>query len=111
MSTHLGEQEPAALRQLLEQRTQQLAALHASTSWRLTAPLRWVTGAAKRLLKTADKSTKLPATPTQDYAQWVRDFDSPNEEVCANLRAQVDGFPTMPMVSILMPCNRMGSSN
>ena len=47
-----------SLLELLEQRDQQLAALHASSSWRVTAPLRWLGSAIKRLRRTP-KTTKL----------------------------------------------------
>ena len=51
-----------SLLELLEQRDQQLAALHASSSWRVTAPLRWLGSAIKRLRRSsrrASKTTKL----------------------------------------------------
>ena len=94
----------AVLQQLLAQRDQQLEAIHASTSWRITAPLRWTVGALKRLLR--KPAAALPPTKAlpRDYAQWVREFDSPNDEVYANLKAQIEGFAVLPLFSILLPC-------
>ena len=92
------------MRLQLAQRDAQLAALHASSSWRVTAPLRWAMGALKGLLR-QPAAAHQPTTPSpRDYALWVRYFDSPNDEVSANLKAQINGFAVLPLFSMLLPC-------
>ena len=95
------------LQDQLAQRDQQLAELHASSSWRLTAPLRWAGRVVQRLRRLVAGPAVSPApaaVPQKDYAEWIRQFDSPSAEVSANLRAQIDGFAQLPLFSILMPC-------
>ena len=104
MSDKSDDSSATVLQQLLALRDQQLAALHASSSWRVTAPLRWVVGALKRLLRKPAAALPPTKAPPRDYAQWVREFDSPSDEVYANLKAQIDGFAVLPLFSILLPC-------
>ena len=87
----------------LAQREQLLAALHASSSWRLTAPLRWAGLVAKGWLNKPAAAPAHAAPALRNYAEWIRQFDSPSAEVSAKLRAQIDGFAVLPLFSILMP--------
>ena len=99
--------DTAFLQSQLAVREQQLADLRASNSWRLTAPLRWLTQLAQRLRRMMSaKTIYIPADSEvkRDYAEWIRHFDSPNVEVSANLHAQVAGLAELPLFSILLPC-------
>lgn len=107
MPAKFDDSDSAALQQLLEQRDQQLAAMHASSSWRLTAPLRLAGRLLQKLRRMGTKTdVRVDVSPqkTRDYAQWIGQFDSSGPEVSANLRAQIDGFAVLPLFSILMPC-------
>ena len=99
--------EPAALQHLLDQRDQELAALRASSSWRLTAPWRLVGRALRKLRRMTTKASAcidVQPKEARDYAQWINQFETSSPEVSANLRAQIDGFAVLPLFSILMPC-------
>ena len=96
-------QRVAQLEQLLVQQEQQLAALLASRSWRLMAPLRWLGHAARRLLNKPAIAIDQMSPKQRDYADWIREFDSPSPQVKAHLVAQIDGMPRLPLFSILLP--------
>lgn len=87
---------------LVKQQEKQIDALQQSSSWRLTAPLRWVGRVAKRLLNQPLPEYAAPATAFKDYAEWIREFDSHSAEVNANLLAHMDGFADMPLFSLLL---------
>ena len=82
---------------------QQLAAIQASSSWRITSPLRFLARAAKRLLGKSAASSSPPALVLNDYSEWIRQFDSLSNEVSANFLAQIDTFSHLPLFSILLP--------
>jgi O-antigen biosynthesis protein len=92
------------LQDQLDQRDQQLAALCGSSSWRLTAPLRWAGRVAKGWLNKPIAARAHAAPVLRDYPEWIAQFDSLGTEVSFNLRAQIDGFAVFPLFSILMPC-------
>jgi O-antigen biosynthesis protein len=82
---------------------QELAAVYASSSWKITAPLRFLARAAKRLLRQPAASPASVAPALKDYAEWIRQFDTPSGEVSANLTAQIESFAHLPLFSILLP--------
>ena len=136
---------------------QQIAALHHSSSWRITAPLRFTSRQIKRVPRdiklalpalklgggvtgTFKKAVKLflregipgvkrgfrmaamsimpvaapapapalapvttPAVDNNDYAEWVRRYDTLTSADRANMRAHQADFPHKPLISVLMP--------
>jgi O-antigen biosynthesis protein len=88
---------------LLTDCEQELAAVYASSSWRVTAPLRFLARATKRLLRQPTGLSSPPAPVLKDYTEWIQQFDSPNAEVSANLLAQIDTFAQLPLLSLLLP--------
>ncbi|MEY4537509.1 MAG: hypothetical protein RL171_1660, partial [Pseudomonadota bacterium] len=80
--------------------------LKASSSWRLTSPLRWLSRVASGFAHQAPVKNKTLSSPVrQDYVEWVRQFDSLDAEVSANLVEQSFGFAHVPLFSVLLPVN------
>ncbi len=91
--------------QRIKQQEKQIDALQQSSSWRLTAPLRWLSGVARGLTKKEAAGNAPAPLVLKDYAEWVRQFDSLNAEVSANLIQQSYGFAQVPLFSVLLPVN------
>jgi glycosyltransferase involved in cell wall biosynthesis/TolA-binding protein len=144
----LGNTLVAQQRRELTQRDATIAALYASTSWRVTVPLRLlatqvyrlrriagVLGSALRIgggpAQTAQRAMRLyrkegwagvrrglriaaapghllaatdaHASPHNDYTEWVRRYDSLDEEGRRRIEERIDGLPRFPLISVLMP--------
>jgi GT2 family glycosyltransferase len=91
-----------ALQKLLNESDQQLHVMRASSSWRITAPLRWVGGKVKNWLKKPGIEIQT-LEPAKDYTQWIREFDTLDSEAIFNLHEQLASFAEMPLFSILLP--------
>jgi O-antigen biosynthesis protein len=99
-------EDRVSLVQRIQEQERQIKVFQQSASWRITAPLRWVRRVAKQLLHQPLLPTNAVLTPViKDYAEWIRNFDSVDAEVGANLLAQIDGFAHTPLFSMLLPIN------
>lgn len=91
-----------ALQALINQRELELAAMYASSSWRMTQPLRWIGKFVKKIFSVPAQSQSHELVP-RDYAQWIKEFDGVSNDLADNFKQQINGFAQMPLVSILLP--------
>jgi O-antigen biosynthesis protein len=102
--SHTEESEQGRqLQELLTQRNQHLAGLRASSRWRLTAPLRLLGSIARCLFRQPPVASLASSPALTDYAEWIRQFDKPNNAAIANFFAQIESFAHLPLFSILLP--------
>lgn len=79
---------------------QQVAAMEGSTSWRLTAPVRWAGRVAQRLRG----GPPLPAGIADgNYAEWIARSAALQAAPLAALAAEAQACPGQPLISVLMP--------
>jgi LmbE family N-acetylglucosaminyl deacetylase/glycosyltransferase involved in cell wall biosynthesis len=105
----------------------ELEAIRASSSWRLTAPLRWAGGAwravrqalrpaglaaarqalaaggPRAVLARARYRLSAPLAEGLDYRQWVRRFDTPDDLQRARWAQVLQVLPRRPLISVVMP--------
>lgn len=130
-----AKQEAAAARRAADAEAAKVAEIHASTSWRVTRPLRWVgtqvlraRGAVRlfRLMQDRHQGTmgalmhginkmrrvgvsglSLAAAQAtsqpEDYAEWVRRYDTLDAAGRDALAVLIDAMPHKPLISVLMP--------
>lgn len=101
-----GHDEVGELRRLLAERDTQIAcqadciaALLASTSWRVTRPLRAVREATRKL------SARLAAWSgwKEDYGRWCRRYDTRDTAARKRMRARAESLGRRPVISVLLP--------
>jgi GT2 family glycosyltransferase len=125
-----AEERLAEARMIIAESTDRLDAVHRSTSWRITAPLRRFStryeGTARLVRRSAkvvwwiftlqlrrrlrQRSAALAAgkreaqlSPTEAYVQWVNDYDTLDESDLEGMAALHATLKERPLVSILMP--------
>lgn len=90
----------------------QLDALHNSTCWRITAPLRsLVRGARLGIGLTRQLSGRAPlhdrnvppAPITDDYAEWIGLYDTINDDDRRAIAADIARMSDAPLISVIMP--------
>jgi GT2 family glycosyltransferase len=63
----------------------ELAALHGSTSWRITRPLRWLmTALRSRWPASRDAGETVPVHPPRTYREWIERHESPRRAAPAS---------------------------
>jgi glycosyltransferase involved in cell wall biosynthesis len=79
---------------------QQVTAMERSTSWRLTAPVRW----ASRVVQRLRGGPPLPAgIAGGNYAEWIARSAALQAGPLAALAAETQGWSERPLISVLMP--------
>jgi GT2 family glycosyltransferase len=102
-------------------------AIHASTSWRVTAPLRALSRVSRRLPRVLSAATSLPASssarlvsrqirlrpprvrrvtsasPDTSYGAWVRAYDTLGQGDIEAMKKQVSQLTSRPLISLVMP--------
>lgn len=73
--------------------------MRASTSWRITAPLR----AAARAVRSLVRTTRDVPRENVTYQQWVSENDGLSERDCELIRSHIASFDRRPRLSIVTP--------
>lgn len=102
--------DPGPSRAQLQERREALEAevdaLRRSISWRLTAPLR---RANRWLRRSAGPASETVIGQRDDYAEWIRRYDSPGVALDAGPHAEAAALPGTPLFSLLMPVSDLRS--
>jgi glycosyltransferase involved in cell wall biosynthesis len=59
-----------------------------------------------RIVATTEQTIPMPGSGEygrNDYAEWIRRYDTLTDESCATMRARIDGFSHKPLISVVMP--------
>jgi GT2 family glycosyltransferase len=98
----------------LEDAHHQYEALLHTKLFRYSAALRKVYGHTRALLHPVPSSPEMPETPPSvptpsevelpgSYAQWIADYDTPDDGRRRQLRAMVDAMTDPPLLSVILP--------
>ncbi len=74
----------------------QIRDMQQSTSWRITAPLRWVSRHVQRVARGAPKEVE-----RGNYIDWIERYDKLAPSDCDRLRKEIDAWPKRPRLLIL----------
>ncbi|SCK37809.1 Glycosyltransferase, GT2 family [Variovorax sp. HW608] len=77
----------------------QIEALRKSTSWRVSAPLRWLSRRLRPVDGLADAVTLRRA---ETYEEWVRLYDTPAPGVADRLCSEMNARPRPPSISVIL---------
>jgi GT2 family glycosyltransferase len=87
----------------LEAREEQVASLVNSTSWRITGPLRSVVRGARQGARRIRWLSGRGARTRADYGEWIKRYDTLNDDDRDAIAAAVACMADPPLISILMP--------
>ena len=103
-ATNVASKEVAALRQSISE-------VLSSTSWKVSAPVRFI-GRQMARLRTAHSTTTVPTAEPgspqgqpdpNDYAEWVRRYDTITDSDRTRIRHRIDRLREKPLISLVMP--------
>jgi len=76
----------------------QIRGMQRSTSWRITAPLRWLSGYVQRIVRGAPIRENVERG---DYTRWIERYDKPAPGDYDRLRNEIDAWPKRPRLLLL----------
>jgi len=77
----------------------EIEALRKSTSWRVSAPLRWL---SRRLRPVEGPVDAAAVRRAETYEEWVRLYDTPPSDVSDRLCTEMNARPQPPSISIIL---------
>jgi len=78
--------------------TARIEALYRSTSWRLSAPVRWTGRVLRRILGHTDALSE-----PLNYTDWVKLYDTINDDHRRAISAAIERMAEPPLISVVMP--------
>lgn len=96
------------LKQEILEHQNRLQELHASNSWRITAPLRWLRQRFKTWFGSAENANIATVEASRDYTSWLAEYDDSQALLGFDLQAQMHGYATWPLFSITLTCSTEG---